>query len=122
LDSLEEDGTPVTDMFTKEVRIKVSNSGSKRYKVSQLFRSRVVSTEGIPFDTENLRCHVQIESGSGTVRVPNPTPIRVGEQELFVSDAEGLGVNLIVIYSVLVPEFKEAGDYHTAISYRAQTL
>jgi hypothetical protein len=121
LKSIEEDGSPVMDFFSKEIKLTITNAGSKRYIVSQRLDAPPMSDKGIRFDQERIRCHVLLNSGTGFVRVPVPTSLGFGTQELFLSNQNGEDTELIVIYDFRVPPFKEAGRYQTSITYEVRT-
>jgi hypothetical protein len=121
LKSIEEDGGPVTDLFSKEIKLRITNTGSKRYIVSQRLDAPPMSDRGIQFDQGHIRCHVLLNSGTGIVRVPAPTSLGFGTQELFLSNENGEDTELIVIYDFWLPPFKEAGRYQTSITYEVRT-
>lgn len=117
--SLGSEGELESDVVIRQVRITITSTSSNRYQVFQRINEpwRALSGEDLPM--ENVQFFISEAAAGGTVRFPNPTPMSVGEQEIFLSsDNPGSSEEFLITYTIQVPPGQQTGDYRTTLSFR----
>ena len=120
--SLKEDGAPVTTTVTKEVILSITTDLNKRYMVSQMASSALVGAEGAVCPVESIRYTARIKNGSGEVRTVSQTSLHQGQEDIFISGDSGQPAQLTIFYELAVPQGQKAGNYNTSITYKVSTL
>lgn len=117
--SLGPQGEPQGDTMVRQVRLVITNSNSsQRYQIFQRMNEPWKNVAGKELPLETIRFYVAESKTSGIIQVPNPTPLTLGEQELFLSDSTGSSDQLLVVYTVQVPPGQRAGDYRSTMTFR----
>ena len=122
LRSLEADGSPVAEAASRQVRLAVRAAAGSAYRITQVVNSEPRNQEGTACPLEAIRYSVTVEKGFGTLRASSPTPLSVGEQEIFISGETGEEAELLVTYDFMVPPVQKAGRYNATITYRVSPL
>jgi hypothetical protein len=118
LRSLDQTGSPVSDVEISQVRLSVRNTSGQTYILTQTVNGETVNQQGATLPPDAIRFRVQIESGGGLVRTPDMAPLGGGESEIYFSDATGQDVVLLITYEIRVPGGQKAGRYRNTIHYR----
>jgi hypothetical protein len=119
--SLGPQGEPESEVVVRRVRLTIDSHSTGRYQVFQRMNAPWLNPAGKEFPLGAVRFFVSESPARGDVRVPNPTPLVVGDQEIYLSDAAGSDTELVITYSVQVPPGQQAGRYQTSVSYRVVT-
>lgn len=124
LRNLQEDGSPAAESSTRQVRLAIQPATGvvRPYLVTQILSSEVTQESGGAAPTDSILFRVEEESGSGDIRVPNETPLTVGEQELYRSAPAGGASQLLITYDLTASPDQEAGSYHGVIDYRVSLI
>ena len=120
LRNLDENGTPTTESSTRQVRLVIQPAGGvvRPYIVTQILSSEITQEAGGAAPTNSVLFRVEEESGSGEVRIPNPTPLTVGEQEIYRSSPTGGSSQLLITYDLTASPDQQAGTYNGIVDYR----
>lgn len=105
-------------VVVRRVRLTISSSSLGRYQILQQPNGPWTNPMGEEFPFESVLFNVTETAPKGDVRVPNPTPMRSGEQDLYLSSASGEDTELLITYTAQAPEGQKAGRYRTSVSYR----
>lgn len=117
--SLGPEGEPESDTVVRQIRLTITSTSAGRYQVFQRTNEPWRNLAGEELPMENVRFFVSEASPGSTVRFPNPTPMTVGEQEIFLSaENPGDSEEFLVTYTIQVPPGQQAGDYRTTMSFR----
>jgi len=116
--SLGPQGEPEGSTVVRQVRLIVTSTSGRPYQIFQRVNEPWRSVAGEALPLESIRFYAARASTGGSIQVPNPTPLAVGEQELFLSDVAGSSDELLVTYAIQVPPGQRAGDYRTTMTYR----
>ncbi|PIQ82146.1 MAG: hypothetical protein COV76_05255 [Candidatus Omnitrophica bacterium CG11_big_fil_rev_8_21_14_0_20_64_10] len=116
--SLNPQGEPTGDRVTRQVRLTITSSDPGRYQVFQSAGGRWTDLQGEEFPLDAVKFFVAEANGRGIVRFPNPTPLTLGEREIFLSEPSGGDRELLVTYTVQVPAGQRAGRYRMNMTYR----
>ncbi len=107
-----------SDTVIRRVRLTIASGSSGRYKVFQQVNEPWANPAGEPLPLESIRFQVSETQPRGDVRVPQPTPLELGEKEIYLSDPSGSGTELFVTYTAQIPVGQQAGRYRTSVTYR----
>lgn len=100
-----------------EVIIEVNSNIGKQYQISQQLASGLVNREGKDIPKSNFTLREESLGTKGTLQIPSPTQVKIGETVLFLSDKQGSADKFKLIYE-LVPSLDIlAGSYSTRITY-----
>ena len=124
LRNLGTDGNPVNENAIRRVRliIKPALGNVKPYIVTQILDTELSNQAGSSVSSGSMTYRVEEESGTGTVRVPEQTPLTAGEQEIYQSNPEGGNAQLLLTYDLTTSQEQQAGSYRGSITYRVSTL
>lgn len=124
LRNLETDGTPTTDTATRQVRLVIQPvvGNQQPYVVSQILDTAPTNEQGTSVSPNSIVYRVQEEEGSGTVRIPEQTPLGIGEQEIYRSGATGGNAQLLITYDLVASPDQEAGSYNENMVYRVSAI
>jgi hypothetical protein len=113
-----EEGTVSPPSVVRRVKLTIQNTSGGRYQVFQRVNAPWTTPSGATFPLEAVRFFVSETVPKGDVRLPNPIPLEMRDQELYISDSAGSSTELIITYIVQTPVEQSAGEYHTTLSYR----
>lgn len=116
--SLGPNGEPESDTIVQEVRVTITNPAGGRYQVFQSFLGPMLNERGEAMPFEAVDFFITNARTAGIVRFPNPTPIRIGEEEIFLSNEQGSNEEFIIRYTIHVPVGQRAGRYRTNVTFR----
>lgn len=124
LRNLDNEGAPTRESSTRQVRLTIQPSqGSTRpYVVTQILSSDLVQERGASVSSDSVLFRVEQEQGTGTVRIPEQTPLAVGEQEIYRSAPTGGNSQLLITYDLASSPEQEAGSYTGTIDYRVSLI
>ena len=95
---------------------------TKPYVVTQIVDSSPANETGTSTSPNSVVYRVEEENGSGTIHVPQETPLALGEQEIYHSSAQGGNTQLLITYDLVALPEQEAGSYTGAVTFRVSTL
>lgn len=116
--SLGLNGEPEADVVVRQLRIIVTSTSSAQYQIFQGVDGSWVNLEEEPLILGAVRFFISGVKTDGIVRFPNPAPLSLGEQEIFLSNASGGSEEFLVTYTVRVPVGQRAGRYRTRLTFR----
>lgn len=116
--SLGPEGEPETEAVIRQVKLTVSSDSGRPYQVFQRVNGSWIGPDGKEIPLEAIRFSLSETRTSGSNRFPGPTPLSLGEQEIFLSDSSGSPDELLLTYAVKLPVGQRAGAYRTTVSYR----
>ncbi len=116
--SLGREGRPEGDVVFRQVRLTITSTGSQRYQVMQTVNAPWRNLGGDIFPIEAVESYVSDTQTDGIIRIPNPAPLKIGEREIFVSNANGDSEEFLITYTTKVPVGQLAGRYRTTVTYR----
>ena len=124
LHNLEKDGTPSSESATRQARLLIqpAEGNTRPYVVTQILTSELVQEDGVPVKENSIFFQVEQEVGSGTIRVPDQTPLVPGEQEIFRSGPNGGETQLLITYDLTAQPDQQAGSYNGTLDYRVSTI
>ena len=115
--SLGPDGELETDEVVRQVRLEISSDGGAPYRVYQRVNGPWTGPAGEEIPLSAIRFLLS-ETQGGSNRFPNPAPISLGDQEIFVSDPSGSAETLVITYRLQLPPAQRSGSYRTTVSYQ----
>lgn len=120
LKNLDSDGAPTQESSTRQVKLTIqpTQGNTRPYIVSQILSIEPVQEKGTAVSNDSILFRVEEQEGTGTVRVIEQTPLRVGEQEIYRSGATGGNSQLLITYDLTSLPEQEAGSYTGTIDYR----
>jgi len=110
-------GEAPSNTVIRRVKLTINSNSSGRYQIFQQVNSPWINTLGTELPLPAVKFFVSESTPQGDVRFPSPTPLILGEQDLYISPSGG-NRELLVTYTVQVPTGQTAGTYHTTITYR----
>lgn len=116
--SLAAGGQSQTRTVVRRVRLTITTTSSGPYRVFQEINGPWRSLSGVSFPLERVLLSVTESAPKGEVQVPRPAPVRPGRQELYRSSNSGQDTELVLTYTVQVPEGQQAGGYRAPVTYR----
>lgn len=117
--SLGPEGQLESDTVVRQVRLTITSTSGKPYQVFQEVHEPWRNLSGEELPLENVQFFITGSSTGATVRFPNPAPMVLGEQEIFLSDGTGSSDEFVITYTIQVPPGKvQAGEYRTNFSFR----
>lgn len=119
--SLGPHGESDSETVVRRVRLIIDSQSTGRYQVFQRMNAPWGNLAGEEFPLEPVRFFVSESPARGDVRTPNPVSLAVGDREIYLSDASGSDTELVITYTVQVPQGQQAGRYQTSVSYRVVT-
>ena len=124
LRNLEDDGTPKNESSTRQLRLLITpaSGNTQPYIVTQILSQDPVQERGTPVVDQSIRYTVQEETGAGTVRVPDETPLVSGEEEIYRSSPSGGTSQLLITFDLTASSEQEAGNYEGIIDYRVSLI
>ncbi|UCD16046.1 MAG: hypothetical protein JSV34_03055 [Candidatus Omnitrophota bacterium] len=102
----------------KEVVIKVESNLKKPYVVVHNLKEPLTNAKGdsIPLKFFTLQQTIDKDK-PGDILFPEDTPVKLGDMNIFVSDAGGSSSEFKIVYSLRITPNLKAGDYFTSFSY-----
>lgn len=124
LRNLAEDGRPLHESSTRQVRLAIQPAGgnTRPYLVTQTLASELTQETGGTASPQVILFRVEQESGSGEIRVPDQTPLSVGEEEIYRSSPSGGNAELLITYDLTASPDQEAGSYNGFLDYRVSLI
>ncbi len=116
--SLGPEGQLESDTVVRQVRVTITSTAGKPYQIFQEVHEPWRNLAGEELPLENAQFFISGSSTGATVRFPNPAPVVLGEQEIFLSDGTGSSDQFVITYTIRVPPGQQAGDYRTNLSFR----
>ena len=116
--SLGPEGEPETEGAVRQARLSVSSDSGRPYRVLQRVNGPWIGPDGVEIPLSAVRFSISETQTAGSNRFPGPSPLSLGEQEIFLSDASGSAENLVITYLVNLPPGQRAGSYRTTLSYQ----
>lgn len=113
------EGEPGTEPMVRQTKLTVSSNSGRSYRVFQRVNGPWAGPDGVEIPLGAVRFSISETRTGGSNRFPGPSPLSLGEQEIFLSDASGSAEDLVITYVVQLPPGQRAGIYRTTVSYQA---
>lgn len=108
---------------TFEIEVRIKTNLNKRYQVTQIVDSDLISKEGkiIPSKYFTLRT-VALGKTKGVLKCSQSVEVKRGDTVLFISDKSGSADSFKTIYELNASEGVTAGDYSASVVYSLSEL
>ena len=116
--SLGPEGQLESDTVVRQVRVTITSTSGKPYQLFQEVHQPWTNLTGEELPLDNVQFFISDSSTSATVRFPNPAPLVLGQQEIFLSDGKGSSDELVITYTARVPPGQQMGDYRANLSFQ----
>ena len=112
------EGETATEAVVRQTRLSVSSDSGRPYRVFQRVNGPWIGPGGFEIPLSAVRFSISETQTGGSNRFPGPSPLSLGEQEIFLSDGSGSSENLVITYLLQLPPGQRAGSYRTTVSYQ----
>ena len=116
--SLGSHGEPEADTVIRRVRLTITPTSSGRYQIFQRVSEPWTNPAGRELPLQAVRFFISSTRTNGLVRFPSPTPLTLGEEEIFLSNESGGNEEILITYTIQVPPGQETGRYRTNLTFR----